>query len=224
MMHDALIYNWKIAGQAGYGIMNTGGPIFAKTLIRAGFYVFVYSEYPSLIRGGHNTMQVAVSKRKIGGVYKKIDQLVALDAHAIVMNQDNVKKGGTIIYDAGNIKIKNKKKKIKEINNSQIPALSGLCTIKKAKAKTKLREDLKVVPINLEQIAEEVGGNKIMKNVVAVGASLALVEKMLPATFVLPAKFFLKIGKEVLKEVFTKKGEKIIKANQEVLEAGYLAS
>lgn len=49
--------SWKIGGEAGYGIM-TSGLIFAKVCSRAGLHVFDHTEYPSLIRGGHNTYQV----------------------------------------------------------------------------------------------------------------------------------------------------------------------
>ncbi|KKT66585.1 MAG: 2-oxoacid oxidoreductase, gamma-alpha subunit, partial [Candidatus Woesebacteria bacterium GW2011_GWA2_44_33] len=37
------------------------GMTLAKTFSRLGFKVFEYSEYPSLIRGGHNTETIHVS-------------------------------------------------------------------------------------------------------------------------------------------------------------------
>ena len=57
--------NWMIGGEAGYGIMNTG-LAFAKFSIRNGLYAFLSHEYPSLIRGGHNTSAVRVSDEEIG--------------------------------------------------------------------------------------------------------------------------------------------------------------
>jgi len=183
-----LLYNWKIGGEAGYGIMNTGGPIFAKTLVRAGFFVFIYSEYPSLIRGGHNTMQVTVARRKIDAAYQELDQLVALNSYAIIKHQDEVKKGGVVIYD---------------------------------KSEIKLRKDIKFIPIDFTKIAQEVGGDKIMKNVAAVGASLRILEIGKLGNWEIGKGILLKTAKGVLKDVFAKKGDKIVKANKRVLEEGY---
>ncbi|MEK9165294.1 MAG: 2-oxoacid:acceptor oxidoreductase family protein [Patescibacteria group bacterium] len=202
-------YNWKIGGEAGYGIMNTAGPIFAKTLLRGGFFVFIYSEYPSLIRGGHNTMQAAVSSKPINAVYSQLDQLVALNWHTVVMHQDEVKKGGVVIYDA---------------DNSRMPPLTGTHTVKKAKNKVKLRQDIKFIPVNFTKIAEETGGDKIMKNVAAVGAALRQFKVQSPLQFGGQAKSkvdLLEIGREVIEDVFESKGQGIVKANQRVLEAGY---
>ena len=231
MIHDTVFYNWKIGGEAGYGIMNTGGPLFAKTLLRAGYYIFIYSEYPSLIRGGHNTMQVAVSDKEVSGVYSQIDQLVALNAHTIVMHQDEVKKGGVVVYDEDEIKLKTQSSKLKTttqnsklVDSSRIPNLSGSHTVKKAKQETILRQDIKFIPINFTKIAEDIGGNKIMKNVAAVGASLRITNYDLPAGEAgLRITNLLDIAKEVIAGVFKSKGQTIIKANQMVLEAGYAA-
>ena len=57
----------KIAGAAGEGVMAVG-LLLAKALSRAGLYVFNYNEYPSLIKGGHNTSFVRVSEQPIGSI------------------------------------------------------------------------------------------------------------------------------------------------------------
>ncbi len=57
-------FSWKIGGEAGFGIV-TSGAIFAKTCLRAGMGVFDYMEYPSLIRGGHNTYQLTAKRLTI---------------------------------------------------------------------------------------------------------------------------------------------------------------
>jgi len=220
-----LLYNWKIGGEAGYGIMNTGGPIFAKTFIRAGlsakasakagFFVFIYSEYPSLIRGGHNTMQVAVSEREVGAAYSQLDQLVALNGHTIVAHQNEVKPGGVVVYDAAVVKLEIGKLGNWEIDNSHIPPLTGTHTVDAAKTEVKLRQDIKFIPINMTKIAQEIGGDKIMKNVAAVGVGLQITNYKLQITKL------LEIAKGVLEDVFRKKGSRTVKANQKVLEAGY---
>lgn len=57
-------FSWKIGGEAGFGIV-TSGSIFAKTCLRTGMSVFDYMEYPSLIRGGHNTYQLTAKRLEI---------------------------------------------------------------------------------------------------------------------------------------------------------------
>jgi 2-oxoglutarate ferredoxin oxidoreductase subunit alpha len=228
------LYNWKIAGEAGYGIMNTGGPIFSKTLIRAGFFVFVYAEYPSLIRGGHNAYQVAVSLDPIDAPYREIDQLVALDAYTIIMHQDEVREGGIVLYDALGVKFKTQSSNLKTttqtskvtnvrgvVDNTQIPTLTGIYSLKKAKERTVLRNDIKFIPIDFERIAREAGGDKIMKNTAAVGASLALFEKKVTADGQRKKLRLLEIADKVVVDIFKGKGEGIVKINQRVLEVGY---
>lgn len=205
------IYNWKMGGEAGYGIMNTGGPIFAKTLARSGLFVFIYSEYPSLIRGGHNTMQVTVVDTPVNGSYLALDQLLALNAHTIIVHQNELKAGGTVLYDSNVVKFT----AANQIDNARIPALTGTHTVAQAKAPVVLRPDVTYLPIALEDIALEAGGSKIMRNVVAVGASLALFAR------VVESDALVGIANQVLADIFKKKGEEVIKANQQALVAGY---
>ncbi|KKT53941.1 MAG: hypothetical protein A2445_02805 [Candidatus Jacksonbacteria bacterium RIFOXYC2_FULL_44_29] len=201
-----------MGGEAGYGIMNTGGPIFAKTLMRAGFFVFIYSEYPSLIRGGHNTMQVTASESPCDAVYLALDQLVALNAHTIVAHQAEVKNGGVILYDSNLIKFSDDGR----IDNSRIPTLTGSHTVAAGRAQTSRRPDIAYVPIPLEDIATQNGGDKIMRNVAAVGGSIAIFEQKVPG-----ATGLLALADQILADIFKKKGEAVISANQKVLEAGY---
>ena len=52
----------KIVGASGQGL-NSIGAIVAKGLKRSGYCVFGYREYPSLIKGGHASYQLDVSKQ-----------------------------------------------------------------------------------------------------------------------------------------------------------------
>jgi 2-oxoglutarate ferredoxin oxidoreductase subunit alpha len=94
-------YSWKIGGPAGYGI-KSAGMVFAKTFLKKGYFVFYYSEYPSLIRGGHNTVQIDISDKPIRSASAKIDFLLALDDKTIKTDKQYLKKGGILLYD-GNI-------------------------------------------------------------------------------------------------------------------------
>lgn len=213
---SALLYNWKIAGEAGHGVMNTGGPIFAKTVKRAGFYVFIYTEYPSLIRGGHNTVQVAIDKDPIGGPYYMLDQLVALNVNTIVWHQNEVKPGGHIIYDPNVVKFKSESEKL--IDNTRIPTLTGDFTIRRARKETRFRDDVTYIEVAFQKIAETAGGNKLMLNVASIGAALALMSRAVTHN-----EDLLLIGKGVLQDIFGRKGKEIIEANQRTFEAGFRA-
>lgn len=74
--------NWKIAGAAGEGI-KVSGLMLQKTAFRAGLYTYGSTEYPSLIRGGHNTFQVTVSNEPIRSARTRVDLLVDLKTSTV---------------------------------------------------------------------------------------------------------------------------------------------
>ncbi len=172
-------FSWKIGGEAGYGIMTTGF-IFGKSFVRAGFFAFDTNEYPSLIRGGHNTYTVRVSEEPVHSHSKKIDILVALTDNAIEKHKSEVRKGGFIIYDEGFV---NSPNNVKDIN---------------------------LLPIPLTQIATEKGGQNIMRNNVALGASFALIDVDVQVLY------------DMINEMFKgKKSEDIAATNVNVAKAGF---
>lgn len=76
-------FNWKISGAAGEGI-KVSGLILAQTAFRQGYYVHGYTEYPSLIRGGLNTFQVAASTKPIFSQKSKFDLEISLTDKTLV--------------------------------------------------------------------------------------------------------------------------------------------
>src|SRR3989338_3828824 len=96
-------FTWKIGGHAGFGIMSAG-LIFSKAFSRGGYHVFDYSEYPSLIRGGHNTHQTRVSSRVIHSQNLPVHILVALNMETIDRHRAELADGGVIIYDGERLK------------------------------------------------------------------------------------------------------------------------
>ncbi|MEI6532942.1 MAG: 2-oxoacid:acceptor oxidoreductase subunit alpha [Candidatus Roizmanbacteria bacterium] len=92
-------FNWKIGGEAGFGIMTTG-MMYAKVVTRSGYHMFDYSEYPSLVRGGHNTCQVVISEEPVSSVENKIDVLVCLNKQSYEHDKDKLHKDSIVIYDA----------------------------------------------------------------------------------------------------------------------------
>lgn len=89
---------WLIGGEAGYGIL-TAGEIFSRVCMAAGLSVFTNSEYPSLIRGGHNTFMVRADEQDVNAHANKIDILVALNKETIDRHVAELKDGAAIIFD-----------------------------------------------------------------------------------------------------------------------------
>lgn len=89
---------WKIGGEAGFGIM-TSGLLFSKIATRSGYHIFDYAEYPSLIRGGHNTYEVLVSDEEVGTTQQSIDLLVCLNKDTYEMHKSRLSPESLVVYD-----------------------------------------------------------------------------------------------------------------------------
>ncbi|MEI7498586.1 MAG: 2-oxoacid:acceptor oxidoreductase subunit alpha [Candidatus Falkowbacteria bacterium] len=146
MQHEVR-FTWKIGGEAGFGI-KSAGIIFAKACMRSGLYAFDYTEYPSLIRGGHNTYQVTVGERPVHAVHQAVDILVALNKHTIDQQWSELSHGAAVVYDEDEIKLSAAKCQAKNIQRVSVP---------------------------FKKIIDEIGGGEIMRNTVAIGASAALI-------------------------------------------------
>ncbi|MDD4106530.1 MAG: 2-oxoacid:acceptor oxidoreductase subunit alpha [Candidatus Shapirobacteria bacterium] len=71
------VFTIKFAGPAGMGIKSVG-QLFSKILIAHDFNLSDYSEYPSLVRGGHNTCQISFSQDKVFAPHYFIDILFSI--------------------------------------------------------------------------------------------------------------------------------------------------
>lgn len=172
-------FTWKIGGEAGFGI-KAAGLVFAKAMVRAGYEAFDYSEYPSLIRGSHNTYQITVAGDNVCSASSTVDLLVALNKETIDLHSAELSHGAGIIYDGEEIKL----------------------TADKFKGR-----GVVLISVPLKKFAAETGGD-IMRNTVAIGASLAVIG-LEP-----------KILENILKEIFAHKPG-VIEANIKAIEAGY---
>ncbi|MBI4835032.1 MAG: 2-oxoacid:acceptor oxidoreductase subunit alpha [Planctomycetes bacterium] len=93
-----------IGGKAGDGI-NQAGMIIARILTRLGHYIYIYYDYPSLIRGGHNFSIIRMSENKIAAHTDKIDCLVALNQETFDLHKNRLNGNGIIIYDSDTVSI-----------------------------------------------------------------------------------------------------------------------
>ncbi|OGK62294.1 hypothetical protein A2334_02295 [Candidatus Roizmanbacteria bacterium RIFOXYB2_FULL_38_10] len=166
---------WKIGGEAGFGILTTG-TMFSKIVSRLGYYIFDYIQYPSLIRGGHNTYDVGFSDAPVHDLKANIDMLVCLNKETFDNHKERLRSDSFVIYDS------------KEF----IPD-GPYINIE--------------VPFN--EILTKLKGQVIMKNTIALGASLALLGADLA------------ILNDLLKSQFKKKGEDVVRFNQQFAQAGY---
>ncbi|MEA5075006.1 MAG: 2-oxoacid:acceptor oxidoreductase family protein, partial [Coriobacteriia bacterium] len=135
----------KIGGAAGLGI-KAAGQTLARSFVAAGLEVFDLTEYPSLIRGGHNTYTLRVSPRPISSHVETVDVLIALDRQTVDAHLDEVIDGGAVIFDP------------------EVTSTEGWLP----------HARVRPVPVPLGKFAKEAGG-PIMANTVALGAALGLV-------------------------------------------------
>ncbi|MDB4978286.1 MAG: 2-oxoglutarate ferredoxin oxidoreductase subunit alpha [Candidatus Peribacteria bacterium] len=92
----------KIVGASGQGI-NSVGEILAKGLKRAGYCVFGYREYPSLIKGGHASYQLDIeSAHAIESSELQVHALITLNHHGLELNLQDLKENGIVVHQTPN--------------------------------------------------------------------------------------------------------------------------
>jgi 2-oxoglutarate ferredoxin oxidoreductase subunit alpha len=160
---------WKIGGEAGYGILSTGS-MFSQIMLNNGHEVFSITEYPSLIRGGHNTFAVRFDKEKISSLSESVDVLAALDELTIGMDAKDLLIGGALIYD-------------ESIDIS----------------KKSIRKDIKKIALPLNEMAKNYADlSKVIVATIAVGASAKLMGLNIDIIKDLIAKRFSKKDKKIV--------------------------
>jgi 2-oxoglutarate ferredoxin oxidoreductase subunit alpha len=136
-----------IGGPAGFGI-KAAGQTLSRTFMHAGLWTADLTEYPSLIKGGHNVYNVRVAPRRVHCPVQPIDLLVALDAATVAAHRDALVPGAAVVYDPADL---------------EAEAIAD-------------RDDLCLIPIELTTIVRDAGGPRIMRNVAALGAVLGVLE------------------------------------------------
>ncbi len=139
---------WMIGGEAGFGIKVTG-QMFSRMCVRGGLQTFDYTEYPSLIRGGHNAFQVVVRDREVRSPVQPVDLLVALNQETIALHSGRLSPQGGIMFDPDQT----------DISVAHLDA-----------------KKVRLYPVPLARIAREAGGTILMRNVVSLGASVGLLD------------------------------------------------
>ncbi|MFX0168264.1 MAG: 2-oxoacid:acceptor oxidoreductase subunit alpha [Candidatus Hodarchaeota archaeon] len=170
-----------VGGEAGAGI-SAAGFVLGKVFMRGGLHVFGTVDYPSLIRGGHNFYMVRASLNPVYNQWDTHNLIVALDANTIQRHWKELKPGGGIVY-----------------GSDEIPADSA--DLPKAVEQ--------LFPVPLKTLVKEVEGHPVVRNTVALGATLGILG------------YNIEILEDILREVFTDKGDKVVTMNVDAARAGY---
>lgn len=139
------LYTIKVGGQAGQGI-KSAGQILAKIVTRSGYNIYTYTEFPSIIRGGHNITQIIIGEEEVTAPLLKCDLLLALNQETIDRHKEELTDGGIIIFNSE-----------KQIDTSKVNKTVSLC------------------PIPLTKFAAEAGDKELMENTVLIGSALAII-------------------------------------------------
>lgn len=160
----------------------SSGIMLARAFSRLGYFTFATNDYPSLIRGGHNVITVRIAKDQFGAMNRDLHVLVALNKQTIDLHKDELKEGSVVFYDPNDIKA------------SEFP------------------QNITLVAIPFREIVSKVGGEPVMRNTVALGATIALLGAPFEAL------------STVITDQFKKKGEEVIKQNIDLAKAGFDAA
>jgi 2-oxoglutarate ferredoxin oxidoreductase subunit alpha len=137
---------FKIAGAAGQGVESSGAG-FVEALTNGGLHVFGLQDYMSRIRGGLNFFQIRVHELPLYTHEDALHLLLPLSREALEAYQEEVVKGGGIIYD-------------EEL---------------KVDRRTVANRGRKAMPVPLVDIAKE-HGERVMANTAALGAAAGVVD------------------------------------------------
>ncbi len=136
---------WKIAGEAGFGIMSSG-IMLARAFTRAGYHVFADNDYPSLIRGGHNVVGVRIATSPFFGMNRDLHVLVALNAESVEKHTNELHEGSLVIFDP----------KDKDWQQGEVP------------------QGVRLIPVPLRDIIASLNADAVMRNTITLGATVAL--------------------------------------------------
>ncbi|NIS81074.1 MAG: 2-oxoacid:acceptor oxidoreductase subunit alpha [Anaerolineales bacterium] len=172
--------SFRIAGKAGQGVASTGAG-FSLALARGGLNLFTMQDYMSRIRGGLNYFQIRIAPYEIYTHTDEVNLLMAMNREAFETYRKEIKPGGGIIYD-------------------QDMKVDGAAL---------QDQGIKAFASPIYEIAEEVGGNRLMGNTAAVAVASGIT-----------GYSFENIG-GVIESNFARKGKQIVEANLRVAELAY---
>lgn len=170
----------KIAGEAGQGI-NIAALFLARAFTRRGLHVFLLTENPNSIKLEHAWCSIRVSPDLLYAQSYEVDILVALDRDSILKHSRELSAGGILVWDGEGIPLEEKDK----------------------------RADIRYCSVPFESLIKTLGVSPLQRNIIAMGAVLALVGDELG------------LFREIIQEQFSRKGNDVVTQNNAALEAGF---
>jgi 2-oxoglutarate ferredoxin oxidoreductase subunit gamma len=166
------------AGFGGQGIL-LAGQLIAKAAMDDGFFATWFPSYGPEMRGGTANCIVVYSDDEIGSpITSQYDTAVVMNQPSFDKFQKMVKPGGTLMVNTSLVEIDRR------------------------------REDIEIVEVRCNQLAQEVATDR-SANVVVVGAYNALRGHLKNETI-----------EHVLRETFERKGQQVVEANLKAFAAG----
>jgi len=92
-----------VGGKAGDGI-NSAGAMAAQLLNHLGYRIYLYFDYPSLIRGGHNFAIIRGRETTPGACGATVDFILALDQETAERHKTMMKADTAVIYNQDVVK------------------------------------------------------------------------------------------------------------------------
>lgn len=162
--------------------LESSGAGFALALVRGGLHVFGLPDYHSRIRGGHNFFSIRAARQPLYAHTESVHLLLALDLSTVRRHVDAVVAGGAVVYD----------------EKDELPAELR-------------RTGISFFPLPLAALAQERGGNEMMRNTLSLGVAAGLIG------------FDPAYMESVVRDNFVRKGQEVVDANLRVVEAGVAA-
>ncbi|HWQ67751.1 MAG TPA: 2-oxoacid:acceptor oxidoreductase subunit alpha [Methanospirillum sp.] len=96
-------YSVLIGGKAGDGIAQAG-QVIAALFSALGYHVYQYTDYPSLIRGGHNFCIIRAADTQVLTCRDGLDLILALDQATVDIHKNRLYDSGSLLYDSDRVK------------------------------------------------------------------------------------------------------------------------
>lgn len=195
--------SWMVGGPQGSGV-DSSARLFAITCANAGLWVFGRREYYSNIKGEHSYFQIRADEKRIRSPVDAVHLLATYENETLVRHvfSGAIPRGGAILYDPTLVaepieRIPTLDQRVKDDVHHYLQKQGRGLTVKdllddaKAKGAILVPVDYKGIIADLaKELNERESNLMIMKNTIAVGASigmlnadLALLEEGIDAVF-----------------------------------------
>lgn len=107
-----------IGGKAGEGI-SSAGQVICQLIGCLGYRAYMYFDYPSLIKGGHNFAVIRGARWKVGAIRRQVDFILALDQETLDLHKAEMHDGTVLVFNADMANADGIGVRIKEILESE---------------------------------------------------------------------------------------------------------